>query len=363
MKKVAVIMAGGLGAKFWPRSTEKLPKQFTHTMGEGTLLQNTYSRLLQAFDKQDIYIVTAFKFQSIVKEQIPAISDDNLIFEPFGRHTAPCIALASLYLTNKGISPETVMCVFPSDHIISNIGEFVHSIETASKLAYQKNAIVTIGIPPTRPETEYGYIQIVLDSSNIEDFYSAGVRVANTFAEKPDRGTAGRFIDSGDFMWNSGMFVWRIDLFDFLFEKYLPHYADKFNTLKRFFGKEGYVEELKYVYKQINPLSLDYGILEKADNVFCIQSTFFWSDLGNWDELYRLSLKDANNNVLEGDIISINNINSMIISQSGKFVGVVGMNDVIVIDTDEAILICKRGESDDVQEIVDLLRRKHIHKF
>ena len=363
MKKVAVIMAGGMGAKFWPKSTAKLPKQFTHTMGEGTLLQNTYARLLQFFEKEDIYVITAYKFLDVVKQQLPKIQFENLIFEPFGRHTAPCTALASLYLQNKGYTADTVMCIFPSDHIISNVGEFIQSIETAAKIAYEKHSVVTIGIPPTRPETGYGYIQLKQDSKGIEEYFDLGARLTNTFAEKPDERTAERFIDSGDFVWNSGMFIWRIDVFEHLFAKFLPQYAEKYEILARYIGKDGYIEELKYIYKQLNPMSLDYGILEKAENVYCIQSSFFWSDLDNWDELYRLSLKDAHNNVLEGDIISINNKNSMIISQSGKFVGVVGMSDVIVIDTDDSILICRRGASDDVQELVDHLRRRNINKF
>ncbi|MDT3739877.1 MAG: sugar phosphate nucleotidyltransferase [Candidatus Kapabacteria bacterium] len=357
MEKVALIMAGGLGSKFWPQSTESNPKQFTHMIGEGTLLQNTYNRLLSYFGKENVYIVLSYQHRELAIQQLPGINPDNLIFEPFGRNTAPCNALSVNYLLHKGFSEDTLMAVFPSDHIISNLGEFYNSLDVAFSTAFEKNSILTIGIKPTRPETQFGYIQV--DEVNSGDSL---LSYCLTFAEKPDIGTAGRFIESGDFLWNSGIFIWKISVFKEAFEKFLPEYSAKFDNLNLYFGMDEFVEELRYLYKQINSISLDYGILEKADNVYCLQASFTWSDLGNWDELYRLQMKDANNNVIMGDVISIKNKNSFIMS-GGKMIGVVGMEDVIIIDSDEALLICKRGNSEQVQEVVDLLRRKHIHKY
>jgi mannose-1-phosphate guanylyltransferase len=357
MKKVAIIMAGGLGSKFWPRSTKDKPKQFTHLIGEGTLLQNTYNRLLSYFNKEDIYIVLSYSHKDIAIQQIPAINTENLIFEPFGRHTAPCTALSVNYILHRNYSEDTLMAVFPSDHVISNLGEFYSSLDLAFEIAEKKESIMTIGIKPTRPETQFGYIQV--DTYNQDD---SSIGYCLTFAEKPDKDTAGRFLESGDFLWNSGIFIWKMSVFIDAFQKFLPDYAEKFKNLDKIFGSENYVSELGMMYKQINSISLDYGIMEKADNVYCINSSFGWSDLSNWDELWRLQMKDVHNNVLQGDVVALNTKNSFILS-GGKFAAVVGIDDVFVIESDDAILVCKKGNSDQVQEVIDYMRRKHIHKY
>ncbi|MDX9791435.1 MAG: sugar phosphate nucleotidyltransferase [Candidatus Kapaibacterium sp.] len=357
MNKVALIMAGGLGPKFWPKSTEKKPKQFTHLIGEGTLLQNTYNRLLSYFGKENIFLVLSYSHREHALKQIPGLSEENLIYEPFGRHTAPCTALSVNYILNKGFSDDTQLAVFPSDHIISNLGEFYTSLDIAFKCSESNNSILTIGMEPTRPETQFGYIQI--DSV---DEHNSQLNYCMTFAEKPDKATAGRFIESGDFLWNSGIFICRIRVFQEAFTKFLPEYAMKFAQLNQVFDTPKYLEELLILYKQINSISLDYGILEKADNVYCVKASFNWSDLGNWDELYRQQLKDAYNNVIMGDVVSINNRNSFIMA-NGRMIGVIGMEDVIIIDSNDTLLVCKRGQSENVQEIVDYMRRKHIHQF
>jgi mannose-1-phosphate guanylyltransferase len=357
MKRIAIILAGGLGTKFWPRSTEKIPKQFTHTVGDGTLLQNTFLRLSKYFTIKDIYVVTSYIHRGLAQEQIPELPKENFIFEPFGRNTAPAVALATNYILERGVTEDSLIAIFPSDHIISNLGEFFHSLDMAFAAAESNEAIITIGIRPTRPETQFGYIQIQTDDDN-----DNLIKSCMTFAEKPDYGTAKRFLESGDFLWNSGIFVWKVSTFNVAFNEFLPDYAEKFKNLNTCLNNLNYVDEIKYLYKQINSISLDYGILEKAPNVLCIQSTFTWSDLGNWDELYRLQHKDAHDNVIHGDVVSIKNKNCLIES-NGKMIAIVGIEDAIIIDTDEALLICKRGESERVQEVVDFLRRKHIHKL
>ncbi|GAB1372439.1 mannose-1-phosphate guanylyltransferase [Candidatus Kapaibacterium sp.] len=357
MEKIALIMAGGLGTKFWPKSIEKKPKQFKHMLGEGTLLQNTYNRLAGYFDKKNIFVVLSYSHKELALQQLPGISVDNLIYEPFGRGTAPCTAISVNYLFHKGYNEDSMMAVFPSDHIISNLGEFYNSLDRAFENAHDNESILTIGIEPTRPESQFGYIQV--DNINREE---SEISYCMTFAEKPDKATAGRFIESGDFLWNSGIFVWKISTFKHSLDKYLPDLGRKFTQLDLDFNSENYVEHLKLIYKQINTLSLDYGILEKADNVYCVNASFSWTDLSNWDELYRLQMKDAHNNVILGDVISINNKNSFIVSK-GKLIGAVGLDDIMIIDSDDAILICKRGQSDQVQDIVDYMRRKHIHQY
>ncbi len=361
MRKVAVIMGGGLGARFWPRSTEKTPKQFIHILGDGTMIQNTVTRLNKTFDIEDIYIVTSESMVTILEDQLAELPQENIIVEPFGRNTAPCLGLAYTLLSRK-YDDDTIMFAFPSDHVIYNLGEFFHSLEVASKAAYNLKGIVTIGINPTRPETQYGYVQINQNREGLFEHYKKGVRHTTTFAEKPDAGTAQRFIESGDFLWNSGIFILRFDTLWESFSKYLSKEAAHFNSLMKHIGKDSYKENLEYVYRQLNSISLDYAIMEKAGNVLVVESSFTWSDMGTWDELYRLSMKDARNNVIEGDVISINTSNCLI-SSKGRLIGIVGLDDVVVVDSDEALLICKRGKSEDVKEIIDFMRRKHINKF
>lgn len=359
-KKVAIVMAGGFGVTFWPRSTENRPKQFMHIMGEGTMLQNTVTRLRRTFDNGDIYIVTFENFKDIVISQIPDLLQSNIIAEPFGRHTAPATGLALAHLKDK-YSDDDIFCIFPSDHIISNVREFNLSLETAISAAEDTSGIITIGIEATRPETQFGYIQIRSNSLD-DDLLQKGLRKVSTFAEKPDKNTAKRFIESGDFLWNSGIFILRKGVLQHSFNKFLPETAEAFNYLADNLNSNDYNDKLKKVYMRLNSISLDYGILEKSDDVYCIESSFSWSDMETWDELYRLSMKDAKENVIEGDVVSLKSKRNLILS-NGKIIGLYGVDDLIVIDSDDAMLICKRGESDKVREIIDYMRRKNINKY
>jgi len=357
MKKIAVVMAGGMGTRFWPRTTERLPKQFAYLIGDGTMIQNTVGRLRSIFDTDDIYIVTSENYSSVVSEQLPEIVKDNIILEPFPRNTAPCLGLTATVLSEK-YPADTIMAVFPSDHVIFNMGEFYNSLETAYIAAYELSGIVTIGINPTRPETQFGYVQIKEQRGKLGSLYDSGVRYTTTFAEKPDLATARRFIDSGDFVWNSGIFFWRFDTFLESFTKYLPEDAANFKSLRKHIGKDSFRYNLEYIYRQQNSISVDYAILEKADNVLVVQSSFSWSDLGTWDELYRLSMKDASNNVIEGDVV-YHNISNCLISSKGKLISAIGIEDLIVIENDDALLICKRGKSESVKDLIDIMKKNN----
>ncbi len=361
MKRFAVIMAGGLGSPFWPKSTEKTPKHFIHLSGDGTLIQNTYSRILKMFPKEDVYVVVNETYIDMLSSQLPDLNLNNIITEPAGRNTAPALGLVHTLLSDK-YSSDTIMLAFPADQEISNLGEFAHSLEIAAEAAYEKKAFVTIGIHPTRPEKQFGYIQYNDSAMDLGELYNNGIRYCTTFAEKPDVATAKRFIESGDFLWNSGMFILRMDTFKTAFERFLPFYSEQLDFLKKFIGGNDYKSVLEKTYMKFNPISMDYGILEKADNVLVVQSAFSWSDMGTWDELYRLSLKDAKENVFAGDVIALGTKSSLV-SSNGKLIGIVGMEDVIVIDTDEALLICKRGESEQVQQLVEFMRKKQLNKF
>ena len=360
-KAIAVIMAGGTASKLWPKSTEKTPKQFHHLIGEGTMIQDTVMYLMPFFNSEDIYIVTSETFKDLVNEQLPLIPNENVILEPYPKNTAPCLALTLTTLKDK-IADDTVMMAFPADHHISSVREFQNSLETAGRVAFDTKGIVTIGISPTRPETAYGYIQKQNENEDLSAIYDNTVKYTTTFAEKPDIDTARRFIDSGDFLWNSGIFVMRVDTFWSEFEKFLPDHFSLFKILHKTVGKEIYQEAVEDAYLQMQSESMDYAILEKADNVFVIETSFGWSDMGTWDELHRIMMKDARNNVLIGEVVASNISNSLVIG-SERLIGIEGVENLIVIDSDDALLICKRGKSKDVSEIVDYIKRKQINQY
>jgi mannose-1-phosphate guanylyltransferase len=361
MKKIAIVMAGGMGERFWPRSTESKPKQFLHLIGEGTMIQNTVMRLMPLFKPEEIFIVALENVADIIYEQLPAIPHQNVIVEPFQKNTAPCIALTCTQLSNE-IEDDTVIHAFPADHVIYNVREFHQSLELAATVASSRDGIVIIGVMPTRPEPQYGYVQIKNESGDLGELFDSGVRYSTTFAEKPDVETALRFLNSGDFLWNSGIFTMTAGIFWKSLETFLPEHFRLFKVLKKDYGTERFDDSKKNLYMQMQSESMDYGILEKADNVYVIESSFTWSDLGTWDELYRLSMKDARNNIIEGDVIPINTSNCLI-SSKGRLIGAVGVDDLVIIDSDKALLVCKKGKTDNVKEIVDFMKRKNITNF
>lgn len=361
LEKVAIIMAGGVGPRFWPRSKEKSPKQFIHLLGDGTLIQNSFARLMPLFSPEEIFVVTNKNHGETVLDQLPMLPQGNIILEPFGRNTAPCLALAMKIIAPQ-IDEYTIISAFPADHIINNVREFHISLENAQKVASFSENIVTIGISPTRPETGFGYIQFDENEEDLADFYNDGARCCTAFAEKPDIETALRFIHSGDFLWNSGIFTMTSKTFWNAFRKFLPDHSMQFDFLEEHIGKDDYQETLELVYRQIDHKSMDYAILEKTDNVIVIKSSFNWSDLGTWDELFRLSMKDARNNYLEGEVVSINSTGCYVESNT-RIIGLVDVDNLIVVDTEDSLLICKRGKTENTIELVDFLRRKNIKKY
>lgn len=350
-------MAGGVGTRLWPRSREASPKQLLHIMGEGTMIQNTVARLQPLIPPEQMMIVTNASQIDGFREQIPAIPEENLIAEPFGRNTAPCIGLAATTLLQR--DPNAVMVVLPADHWIENVREFQNRIRLACEIAEEKRGLVTLGITPTRPETGYGYIQWSERKTGVEEYFDKSVRVVRTFAEKPDLPTAHRFLQSGDFLWNSGMFIWRADVILENFQQHLPDLHEQICTISDAQGQTNYSAVLEKTYKQMTPISIDYGVMEKAKNVYVLECEFGWSDVGSWDETFRLSRKDSEGNALMGDVVTINT-NDCFIRSDGRMIAAIGMENVIIIDTPDALLVCKGGESQQVQKVVDYLRRKKI---
>lgn len=357
MKIFAVIMAGGVGSRLWPKSREASPKQLLHILGDGTMIQNTVARLQPLVPFEDIYVVTNRSQVEAIHQQTPQIPRENIIAEPFGRNTAPCVALTATILRDK--DPEGVMVVLPADHWIQNVGEFQQKLRLACEAAQEMRCLVTMGIAPTRPETGYGYIQWLDRADAANRFFDQGLRPVKTFAEKPDLATAQEFLESGDFLWNSGMFAWRVDTVIEEFQAYLPELMEQVESIHAAIGADYYADQLENVYGQIMPISIDYGIMEKSQRVYVTQCEFGWSDVGSWDETYRLSRKDTNGNSIVGDVVTIDT-NNTFIRTAGKMIATVGVKDLIVIDTDDALLICHRGDSQRVQGVVDYLRRKKI---
>jgi mannose-1-phosphate guanylyltransferase len=354
MKLYAVIMAGGIGSRFWPRSKEKSPKQLLRIFGENTMIQDTVERLKGLVDDENIYIITNKIQKPEIVVQLNHIPPENIIEEPFGRNTAACIGLASVIIKKK--DKDAVTLILPADHIIKDKNIFHTTLKNAAKFAYESKGLVTIGVPPTRPETGYGYIQI--DDKSVSD----NIFKVLTFAEKPNYGTAVRFIESGDFMWNSGMFIWKADVILNEIKNYLPELYEGLETISKDIGNPEYEKTLFNVYGILRSISIDYGIMEKSKQVFLIKGQFSWSDVGSWEEVYQLTEKNGDGNALNGNIYSERTIDSYIYSPD-KFTAVIGVENLIIINTEEALLVCRRDNCQDVKKIVDHLKINKMSEY
>lgn len=349
----ALIMAGGKGERFWPLSTDEKPKQFLNLLGEKTMIQMTVNRLNKFIPMERIFIVTAENYVNLVIEQLPEIPKDNIILEPVGRNTAPCIAL-SAFVIEKYFNDSTILVV-PSDHLITNEEAFAENINKAYDFIEKNtNSIVTIGIKPDRPETGYGYIK----SINYGQFTIDNERIykVESFVEKPNIEKAKEYIRDGNYLWNSGMFVWKSKHVLKLTEKYLK---DTYDILKEIaVGEEDYESRLKENYPNVESISVDYGIMENADSIFVIPSTFGWDDIGTWKSVERYRERDANNNICVGSVNNISSNNNIIMGK-GKPIVVVGLDDILIAETDEIIFIGKKENIENIKEI-----KKHInHKI
>lgn len=356
----AVIMAGGVGTRFWPRSREKSPKQLLEILGKGTMIQNTLKRVESFVHPKNTFVVTNRIQKAMVMKQLESLPEENILVEPVGRNTAACIGLAALHA--KQLDSSAVMVVLPADHIIQNVEEFTRVVKLAAETAYDSKSLLTIGIKPTHPETGYGYIQMFTENGDHNPYLSKGVYKVKTFAEKPNVQTAERFLASGDFLWNSGMFIWRVDVILQEIERCLPELFAELKQIEPAIGDPSYQSTLEKVYGMIRGISIDYGVMEKAERVYVIPGDFGWSDIGSWDEVYRLSGKDEQGNSFTGKVLQIDTKSSYVYSPE-KVVATIGVEDLIVVNTPDALLICKRGRSQDVKEIADYLKRKQMNEY
>jgi mannose-1-phosphate guanylyltransferase len=359
-KTCGVIMAGGIGTRFWPRSREKFPKHLLQIVGKDTMIQNTVKRLDPLVLPHDTFVVTNRLQKSHIMKQLPQIPEENIIVEPVGRNTAPCIGLAALHV--RRTNPDAVMVVLPADHIIRDEAEFHRALNLAVDTARESSSLLTIGITPTHPETGYGYIQFVSDERAENPYRDRGVLKVKAFAEKPNLQTAERFLASGDFLWNSGMFVWRVDAILQQIQACLPDLFEQLQKIDAAIGGPHYQQTLETAYGMIRGISVDYGVMEKSGSVYVIPGSFGWNDLGSWDEVFRVSGKDDSGNSITGKVIQKDTKNSYIYSPD-KVVATVGVEDLIIVNTDDALLICRRGRSQDVKEVSDYLKRKQMNEY
>ncbi len=345
-KNYCVIMAGGIGSRFWPLSRSAKPKQFLDILGLGrTLLQMTFDRLAKVCDKENIYVVTSNEYARQVAEQLPEIPEENILSEPARRNTAPCIAYAALKLYKK--DPEANIVVSPADHLILQDDIFASNIKEGLEFTAKEDALLTLGIKPTRPETGYGYIQFI-DENN------GKIKRVKTFTEKPELSIAKVFVESGEFLWNSGIFIWRAKIILDAIKKYLP---DIYDTFYQYFDKFNTPEEkeaVEKIYDTVRSISIDYGVMEEADNVYVLLAEFNWSDLGTWRSLYEAKKKDENKNVIIGDnVLVYDTKNSIIHMPDGKLVVVQGLENAIIVEADNMLLITKFDDEQKLRRIVN----------
>tara|TARA_A100001011_G_scaffold52911_1_gene51191 strand:+ start:34493 stop:35578 length:1086 start_codon:yes stop_codon:yes gene_type:complete len=349
IKKIyAVIMAGGQGTRFWPLSRKKRPKQLLNIIGDQSMLQITVDRLRKIDLIEDIFIVTNPELASQIKKEIKGINNDNIIIEPYGKNTTPSIALAAIKI--KSIDKNAIIGIFPSDHFIIGHKAFLNSLKIASELASDKNLLVTMGIVPKFPHTGYGYIQY--DKKISHNKISFNVK---TFAEKPLESAAIRFIKSGDFLWNSGMFIWKAKTFLNSMKELIPDQYEIIKDISKKINTPEYKDILYEKWENLKPESVDYSILEKAKNICVIKSDFTWSDLGSWNTFFEFLSKDKNENIIKGNGLILKGSNNLIHSND-KFTAVVGIENSIIVNTDDALLVINRSYIDEIKNLLNEIK-------
>ncbi len=332
-----IIMSGGIGNRFWPYSNERTPKQFLDFFGTGrSLLQSTFDRFNKIIPKENIFIVTNDGYADLTREQLPELAEDQILLEPIRRNTAPCIAYATFRI--QAINPDANIIVAPSDHLILKSDQFIADIKKGLEFVAHHDVLLTLGVRPTRPETGYGYIQVCIDKVD-------GVHKVKTFTEKPNKELAQAFVDSGEFVWNSGIFIWSLKTILNAFKIHLPDISNKFNDGVHLFNTDKEKDFIDASFPFCPNISIDYGVLEKADNVFVIISSFGWSDLDSWTSLHEASEKDENNNVNHNnEALFIESSNNVVATSSRKLVVIQGLEDYIVAESNTTLLICKKKD-------------------
>jgi len=343
-------MAGGVGSRFWPVSTTEFPKQFHDMLGAGsTLIQKTFDRLSQIIPAENILILTNEKYNDLVLEQLPMVKQEQVLLEPAMRNTAPCVLYASLKIKKQ--NPDALMVVAPSDHWIEDENAFVENLQQCFDFCAQEEALMTLGIQPTFPNTGYGYIEFVKSDKN-------PIKRVSQFREKPDYTTAKEFIDSGNFLWNGGIFIWSVKAITSAFENFQPQMNTLFMKGYESYNTHTETDFINEHYAQAANVSIDYAILEKASNVYVLPATFDWNDLGTWGSLHEKLPKDENNNaVVNATVILENASNNIIRTEGTKLIVIDGLNDYIIVDKDEVLLIYPKNKEQEIKAIVSKINK------
>lgn len=343
-----ILMAGGVGVRFWPYSRNSMPKQFLDVLGTGkTLLQSSYDRFLSVCLAENIYVVTNQEHAHLVHAQLPHLQPGQVLAEPMRKNTAPCIAYASYRIRKQ--NKNAVMVVSPADHLILKEDEFREIILKAGDIAKAQDKLLTLGITPTRPETGYGYIQFIPDKKI--------AKKVKTFTEKPELTLAKKFLESGDFVWNSGIFIWGVDAIIKSLEDHQPEMAEVFSESEPLLGTPAEADAIEKAYAQCKSISIDYGIMEKATNVYVCLGSFTWSDLGSWSSIHELSAKDEHNNVVTGKTLLYDTRNSIIRADSpNKLIVTQGLNGYLVAAFGNVIIVCEKDKEDMFRKFVNDLR-------
>jgi len=357
--RYVIIMAGGVGSRFWPLSRREKPKQFLDITGNGeTLIQQTFRRFKKVCPEKNIFVVTNADHTDLVVEQL-GIDPSRVLGEPFRRNTAPCIAYGTFRILKE--NPEAVIAVTPADHLIVKEEKFCEVIKKCYEFAEKNDSLVTIGIKPDRPETGYGYIQA--DQKKPVKGFDNLLKV-KTFTEKPDIDLARIFIESGDFYWNSGIFIWNMRTIMSAFEKHIPDIFNIFDEGKALYGTMQEKSFIGKTYSECKSISIDYGIMEKADNVYVMCTDIGWSDLGTWSSLYEHSFADKKGNIMvKGDVFSYDNKGTIFNIAPGKIAIIQGLADYIVVDSDDVLLIVKKEEEQNIKQFLDDVKKSTGDKY
>ncbi|MBR9860502.1 mannose-1-phosphate guanylyltransferase [bacterium] len=351
-----VILAGGIGSRFWPLSRENKPKQFLDILGTGkSLIQACYERYLKVVDPDHIYIIANGKYVPLIKEHLPEIKDEQILAEPFGKNTAPCVAYAAHKISD--LNQDANMIVAPSDHLIINDENFFGQVKKAIDFCSDNDVLVTLGIKPHRPDTGYGYIQF------IQEEVEEGINKVKTFTEKPPLEMAEKFLESGDFLWNSGMFIWSVNSVRKALEEHLTEMDLIFKEGNGAYNTSIESEHIEHIYSRIAGISIDNGLLEKADNVYVLPSDFGWSDLGTWRSVADNLESDDENKVIKAKVKSLNSSNNLVVSETEKLVVIKDVKDLYIIDTEDALLICPNDQEQEIKKIATSIKKEFNDKY
>ena len=355
MKKTALIMAGGRGERFWPKSRMNLPNQFLSLTGDGkTMIQLTVERIAPLVDIQDVYIATNESYRHLVLEQLPDLPEENILCEPVGRNTAPCIGLGAAHISKK--YGDALMMVLPSDHLIKYEPIFRQTLQDACRVAEQGENLVTLGITPDEPETGYGYIKFN-PNVTLERAYAV-----ERFVEKPNLEKAKEYLASQEYLWNSGMFIWKVSTILNNIKAYLPEMYEGLETIKAAIGTEAQESVLKATFPGLQSVSVDYGIMEKAQNIYTLAGTFGWDDVGSWLAVGRIQKTNEFGNVVSGSVVSVNTRNC-IIQGGSKLIATVGLSDIVVVDTEDALLICNKENAGEIKKVLESLKITNQYQY